>query len=65
MLINNYSFNYFLQVKKIDNNIFEILSELFDYDILYNICNNSKKIKSELKVYFFNVDQVFNILNNN
>ena len=61
MLINNYSFNYFLEVKKINNNKFEIIEDLYDYDILFSICKK-KKIKIDLKIYYFYVDQVFNIL---
>ena len=61
MLINNYSFNYFLEVKKINNNKFEIIEDLYDYDILFSICKK-KKINSDLKIYYFYVDQVFNIL---
>lgn len=61
MLINNYSFNNFLEVKKIDNNSFEVLEESYDYDILFNICKN-KKNNSELKIYYFNVGHIFNIL---
>lgn len=61
MLINNYSFNNFLEVKKINNNSFEILEDSYDYDILFNICKN-KKNDGELKIYYFNVGHVFNIL---
>ena len=61
MLINNYSFNNFLEVKKINNNSFEVLEESYDYDILFNICKN-KKNNSELKIYYFNVGHIFNIL---
>ena len=61
MLINNYSFNYFLEVKKINNNKFEIIEDLYDYDILFSICKK-KKINIYLKIYYFYVDQVFNIL---
>lgn len=61
MLINNYSFNNFLEVKKINNNSFEVLEESYDYDILFNICKN-KKNDSELKIYYFNVGHIFNIL---
>ena len=61
MLINNYSFNNFFEVKKINNNSFEVLEESYDYDILFNICKN-KKNNSELKIYYFNVGHIFNIL---
>ena len=61
MLINNYSFNNFLEVKKINNNSFEILEDSYDYDILFNICKN-KKNDGELKIYYFNVGHIFNIL---
>lgn len=61
MLINNYSFNNFLEVKKINNNSFKILKESYDYDILFNICKN-KKNNGELKIYYFNIGHIFNIL---
>lgn len=61
MLINSYSFNYFLKVKKIDNQTIKVIND-FDYKLLFEVCNNKKNNNSEIKLYFFRVDELYNIL---
>ena len=61
MLVNNYSFNYMLKVKKINNYKIEILKK-YDYDLLFNILNDKKVYYNEIKVYYFRIDELYNII---
>tara|TARA_B100000401_G_scaffold437927_1_gene384776 strand:+ start:3500 stop:4168 length:669 start_codon:yes stop_codon:yes gene_type:complete len=61
MLVNNYSFNYMLKVKKISNYKVEILNK-YDYETLYNILNDKKVYYNEIKVYYFRIDELYNII---
>ena len=63
MLTNNYSFNYILKVNKIHDYCIEIIND-FDFELLYNICINKKICLGEIKVYFYRIDELYNLIHN-
>ena len=61
LLINNYNFNYMLKVKKINDYKIEVLDK-YDSQLLLSMVDDKKVFYNEIKVFYFRIDELYNII---
>jgi len=63
-LINTYTFNHLLQVKKYDDYCIEVISDIIDCSKFNNYIIEEFKKTNLIKVNFFRIDEFYDIINN-